>query len=196
MMPAPMMSDTAAPASLMLLNAASSVCTLSGFRRIRTITFVTTASVPSLPTIRPSRSGPGASGNGLPICTSSPFGQHRFDRQDVMDGEAVLQTMRAAGILGDVAADRAHLLTRWVGRVVVAVRRDLPGDLEIRDAGLHGHAAIGNVDVEHAIEPGEADDNAAWNRQRSTREPRAVAARDERHTFLGAQTHDRLDLCR
>ncbi len=31
-------------ASLMLLNAARSVCTLSGLRRIRTITFVTTAS--------------------------------------------------------------------------------------------------------------------------------------------------------
>src|SRR5688572_15795734 len=113
-----------------------------------------------------------------------------------MDGEAVLQTMRAARVLSDVATDRAHLLTRWIRRVVIAVWRDLPGDFEIRDAGFHRHATIGNVYVEHSIEPGQADDDTSWDRERSTREPRAVSARNERHTFLGAQTHDRLDLRR
>jgi hypothetical protein len=40
----------------------------------------------------------------------------------VVHREAVLQAVRAAGVLGDVAADRAHLLTRGIGRVVIAER--------------------------------------------------------------------------
>ena len=49
--------------------------------------------------------------------------QHDVGREDVVDGEAVLQAVRAAGVLGDVAADRADLLARRVGRVEEAVRR-------------------------------------------------------------------------
>src|SRR5438093_877133 len=52
-------------------------------------------------------------------------GHDRLDAEDVMRGEAVLQTVRAAGILRDVAADRAHLLARRIRRVVVTERRDL-----------------------------------------------------------------------
>ena len=52
-------------------------------------------------------------------------GQHRLDAEHVMHGEAVLQAVRAAGVLGDVAADRADLLARRIRRVVVAERRDL-----------------------------------------------------------------------
>ncbi len=39
----------------------------------------------------------------------------------VVGREAVLEAVRAAGVLGDVAADRAHLLARRVGRVEEAV---------------------------------------------------------------------------
>ena len=77
-----------------------------------------------------------------PICTSSPIGQHDLRREHVVHGEPVLQAVRAAGVLGDVAADRAHLLTRGIGRVVVAERRDLPGDLEVGDAGLDRDPAV------------------------------------------------------
>ena len=46
------------------------------------------------------------------------------DGEDVVDGEAVLEAVRAAGVLGDVAADRADLLARRIGGVVVARGRD------------------------------------------------------------------------
>ena len=58
----------------------------------------------------------------------------------MVDGEAVLQAVRAARVLGDVAADRADLLARRVGRVVEAVRRDRPRDVEVRHARLDDDA--------------------------------------------------------
>ena len=48
--------------------------------------------------------------------------------------EPVLQAVRAAGVLGDVAADRADLLRRRVGRVVEALVLDGACDVEVRDA--------------------------------------------------------------
>ena len=51
-------------------------------------------------------------------------GQHDSQPSTWFVGEAVLQAVGAAGVLGDVAADRAHLLARRVGRVVEPVRRD------------------------------------------------------------------------
>ena len=50
--------------------------------------------------------------------------QHGLDAEHVVHGEAVLQAVRAAGVLGDVAADRADHLARRIGRVVAAERRD------------------------------------------------------------------------
>src|SRR5262249_59084409 len=47
-------------------------------------------------------------------------GHDHLEPEDVIGGDAVLQGVRAAGVVGDVAADRARLLARWVGRVVVA----------------------------------------------------------------------------
>ena len=110
----------------MVSNAASSVCTLSGLRRIRTTTLVTMASVPSDPTIRRQQIGPGRIGRLRSDVHELAVGQHRFHCQHVMHREAVLQAVGAAGVLGDVAANRADLLTRGVRRVVVAERRDLP----------------------------------------------------------------------
>ena len=52
--------------------------------------------------------------------------QDGFDAHHVMDGESVLQAVRAAGVLRDVAADRTDQLARRIGRVVIAVRRDAP----------------------------------------------------------------------
>ena len=49
--------------------------------------------------------------------------QHEGQPGDVVRREAVLQAVRAARVLGDVAADRAHLLARRVGRVEEAVAR-------------------------------------------------------------------------
>ena len=66
-----------------------------------------------------SRAGPGAV---PPSRTTVAVGRDQLDAGHVVGGEAVLQAVRAAGVLRDVAADRADLLARRVGRVVVAVR--------------------------------------------------------------------------
>ena len=141
-MPAAMISDTAAPASLVLLYAASSVCTRlrlpqdadDDLRHDRQRAFAADQQAEQIRTRRVGQRA--ADAHELAV------GHHGLDLEHVVHGEAVLQAMRAAGVLGDVAADRAHLLARRIGRVVVAERRDLPRDLEVGDARLHGHALV------------------------------------------------------
>ena len=111
---------------------------------------------------------------------------------DVMGGEAVLQAVRAAGVLGDVAADRADLLARRIGGVEVAVRRDRARDVEVRDAGLHDHAPALDVDLEDCVHAGERDDDTACDRRGASREPRARAAGDERDAGRVTRAHDGL----
>ena len=82
-------------------------------------------------------------------------GQHDVGGQHVVDGEAVLQAVRAAGVLGDVAADRADLLRRRVRRVVEAVRRDRLRHVEIGHAGLDDDVTGVDVDLEDPVHPGQ-----------------------------------------
>ena len=100
----------------------------------RTSASVTMPSVPSEPTTTPSRSS-------RPPARSQPddlaVRQHHLEPQHVVGRDAVLQAVGAAGVLGDVAADRAGLLAGRVGRVVEAVRRDGAGDVEVGHARLH-----------------------------------------------------------
>jgi len=67
----------------------------------------------------------------------------------MVDGEAVLQAVRAAGVLGDVAADGADLLAGRVRRVVVALRRDALRHPEVYDAWLYDRALIVEIDREN-----------------------------------------------
>ena len=64
------------------------------------------------------------------------IGQHEFEAEDVIDGDAVLERVRAAGIGGDVAADGAGPLARRIGGEVVAVRLEVVGEPEVDDARL------------------------------------------------------------
>ena len=70
------------------------------------------------------------------------------------------------------------------------------GDLEVGDARFDGHATIGDVDVEHAVEPRQADDDAARNGQRPARQPGAVPARDKGNPLASAELYDLLHLLR
>ena len=87
--------------------------------------------------------GAGRVGKGTADVHELAVGQDGLDAKHVMHGEAVLEAMRAAGVFGDVPADRADLLTRRIGRVVVAEGRNLFRDLEIGDAGFDGDPAVG-----------------------------------------------------
>ena len=114
--------------------------------------------------------------------------------EHVVDGEAVLEAVCAARVLGDVAADRAHLLRGRIGRVEEAVARDGARDVEVRHARLDDDLAAVDVDREHAVHPRERDDDPVRDRERAAREPRSRAARDEGDALLVADADDRLHL--
>jgi len=118
-------------------------------------------------------------------------GQHDLRGKHVVGGEPVLEAVRAAGVLRDVAADRAHLLAGRVGRVVEAVRRGRLRDREVGDARLDDRPPVDRVDLQDLVEPGHADHHAVGDRQRAAGEPGARPARDERHLPLVAHPHGR-----
>jgi hypothetical protein len=63
--------------------------------------------------------------------------------------------MSSAGVLGDVAADRAHLLRRRIGCVEPAVGLDRACHVEVRDARLDDDALALEIDLEDAVQPRE-----------------------------------------
>ena len=187
--PAAITSDTAAPASSVWPNPASSVRTASGARRIRSRSFVAMPERPLRADERPEQVRPLVPHRQL---DQLAVGQHDLRAQHMVDREAVLQAVRASRVLGDVAADRADLLRRRVGRVVEAVRRDRRGHVEVRDARLDDDLATLDIDLDHACEPRQRDHDALGNRQRTTREASSGAACDERDPVRVADANDRL----
>jgi hypothetical protein len=95
----------------------------------------------------------------------------------VIRRHAVSQRVRPARVFGDVAADRARLLARRIGRVVQARMFYRAREIEIYDAGLHNGSAIFDINSENLIHAREDDENSAVPRERSTRKacPRAAA---------------------
>ncbi len=112
----------------------------------------------------------------------------------MVNGKAILETMRAARIFRDVAADRADRLRGRIGGVKIAVRRDTLRDMQVDHSRLDDHSLIRDIYRQDAIEPGEADYDAAWNRERAAAQTRAGAARNKRNTFPMTNTDDVLHL--
>ena len=141
MMPAEMISDTAAPAASVDSNAARIVFTDSGTRRIRNVTFVTTASVPSDPTSAPSKIEARRVERRTAKVDHLAIRQHGFDAEHVMNGEPVLQTVRAArnfrrrcrrSSKSAGSTDRARSNSRSGRRVCVTSRLMTPGSTVMR----------------------------------------------------------------
>jgi hypothetical protein len=114
----------------------------------------------------------------------------------VVDREAVLQAVRPAGVLREVAADRADLLAGGVGRVVVARADHRLRHLQVRHPGLDDDAFGLEVDPKDPGHPRETDHDALGNGEGPAREPGAGTAGDERDAGRVARPHDRLDLLR
>jgi hypothetical protein len=112
-----------------------------------TVTSVVTASMPSLPTTSGSRSRPGASSASAAELDRLALDGEAAHLQHVVQRQAVLQAVHAAGVLGHVAADGAGDLAGRVGRVVQAVRRGRFADGQVAHAALHACRARQRVDA-------------------------------------------------
>ena len=184
--------DTASPASSIVRNAASCVTTTSGCRTIRSVTSTAIPSVPSEPMIVPEQVGPVVAVHRLAAeLEQLAVGEDHLRPGDVVDGEPVLEAVRAARVLGDVAADGADLLARRVGGVEEPVGRDGACDREIRHARLDDDPLAREIDLEDPVHPCDRDDDPLRHGQRAARETGAGTARDERDALAGAEAQHR-----
>ena len=151
-------------------------------------------SVPSDPTITPSRSGPSGSSAFPPSSTISPSGRTSVSPVTWWRRESVLETVRAACVLGDVAADRADLLARRIRCVEEAVRGDGARDVEVRHARLDDDALALEVDLDDPVHPRERDDDSACHRCGASGEAGAGSACNEWHALPVTRPKDRLDV--
>ncbi len=102
--------------------------------------------------------------------------------------------MGAAGIGGDIAADGAGDLARWVRRIEEALRGDCLGNAGIGDAGLDAGHAVGEVDGEHLGHAREAEHDGVLERQGPARQRGAGAAGHDLDVVLVAEAQDRAHL--
>jgi hypothetical protein len=120
--------------------------------------------------------------------------ENRFESDDEVAGDAVLEAAHAAGVRGDVAshgreADAARV--RWVEQTHL-------GDRGSQRAGdhsrLHHREAVGHVDLQDARHPVGAQDQGTCRRVRRTAQTRARPAHHHRNPGLGGQSHALGDL--
>ena len=103
---------------------------------------------------------------------------------------AVFQTMNTAGVLRDVAANRARWLAGRIGDVIETVGRHCAREMRIYQAGLHNCQPIFRVNAQNLAHSREFDHDAAIDGQSAARQTRACAARREAHVFLRQKFDD------
>ncbi len=120
--------------------------------------------------------------------------QHGFEREHVVARESVLDAVRTAGVLGDVAADRARGEARGVGRVVEPVLCHRLGEHARHHARLHDAHPVCDIDLEDPIHTVERQRDPAVQGQGAAGESRAAAPGRDGYTELERQAKDRLDI--
>ena len=113
----------------------------------------------------------------------------------MVDGHAILERVRAAGVGGHVAADGAGPLAatgreRSGSRCLSGALRQMHVDHARLDDGV----AVAEVDFEDPLHPRQRDHHAAADRQAAAGQAGARPARHERHVVFVAQLDDRDDL--
>ncbi len=109
------------------------------------------------------------------------IGQHDLDAQHMVRRHSVLQTVSTAGIESDVSANRADRPAGRIRSVIQPVCRHVLRNLQIDNARLDNGDPLLGVVTENRIQPVQRDDQAVFNRNRSTTETRPAASRDEWH---------------
>ena len=100
---------------------------------------------------------------------------------EVLQGHAVLEAVDAAGILGDVAADRAGNLAGGVRRVEQAMGTRGLRDGEVRDARLHGSRPCPGIDPHDPVKSRQRQQETILARQRPARQAGTRAPGHDRH---------------
>ena len=121
---------TALKASVSVLNETRSVQRSSGLGISFRVASVTIPSIPSLPIQRSRRLNPAENFFvAVPHSTNSPVGRNPFSARTKSRVTPYLPPVHAAGVAGDVAADRAVFLRRGIRRIKppLGVRRGLDG---------------------------------------------------------------------
>ena len=131
------------------------------------------------PQVEPGRLGVLAAEHG-----DGAVGQDDLEGEDVGVGDALGEAVRAAGVVGDVAADRARLLAARVGREVQPVDRHRPRQVEVEHAGLDPRPAGHRVDRQDAGHLGRRDHDGALRRHGAAGQAGARTAGDEGDAVL------------
>ena len=108
----------------------------------------------------------------------------------MIDGHAIFERMRAAGIRRDVASDRAGSLTTGIWRVMKAAAGKSSGESNIDAAGFNDRITIALIDFQNAIHLGQSKHDSATDRQTSTGEAGSGSASNKRDAELIAFAHD------
>ena len=109
-----------------------------------------------------------------------PVGQHDLDGEDVRRRDAVGEAVRPARVVGDVAADRARLLARRIGREVQPERRERAREIEVDDTGLDPRHPFVGVDRHDPVHLRRHDHDGTAERNRAAGEAGARTTRGER----------------
>ena len=112
--------------------------------------------------------------------------QHHANAQHVVGRHAILETVRAAGIHGEVTSQRAGELARGIRRIEEAAGGDGGGDREIGDPGLDADGAAREIGIENPRHPRHPDHDRVLGRQRTPTQRRAGAAGDDLDPVLVA----------
>ena len=98
--------------------------------------------------------------------------------------------MNAAGVLGDVAANRARRLAGRIRDVIQAVRRDGARQVCVHQASLHDCNSIFGIDAENLAHPREFNHDPTSRGERSSGKARARAPRSKAHTLVRQKLQD------
>ena len=113
---------------------------------------------------------------------------HRY-RQDMVECDAVLETVWTASVLCDISTDRARGFARWIRSVKQTMRRDVFVEPEIHDAWLDGGAPVFDIERDDLLESMQPDDDDVVGK-RSSRQPRSRTARHKREALLGKKSNN------
>ena len=114
----------------------------------------------------------------------------------MVDGDAVLERVRSAGIGGHVAADGAGALARRIGGKVVTGAGQGLRELQVGHARLDQGHPVAEIDLKDLVHAREHDDHAAAQRQAAAGQAGSGPASNHRRAVLLAQPHDLGNLLR